>query len=86
MRSSSELDEMSREDICHIDKSELFDITDTEINANLPPEQRMPHYLEQIKNPYCFLCGSTPVQITFKENGEQLGDLLQRYLLHLREA
>lgn len=86
MLSISELCQMSRMQICHLDKSTLSDMASAEIDTALPPAQRMHQYLEQAKNPYCFLCGKTPVQISFKPDGAQLDDLLLSYLLRLRDG
>lgn len=86
MLSSEELDEMSHMKIHHIDKSGLVDIASVEIDTSLSPAQRMLQYLEEVKNPYCFLCGKTSVQISFKPDGRQLGDLLRGYLLHLGDG
>ena len=43
--------------------------------------------LEQIKNPYCFLCGETPVKIQFAPKDTEkadLGEKLKRYFLTLK--
>ena len=86
MLSIDELDEMSHMDIHQIDKNRLVDIASVEMDTSLSPNQRMLQYLERVKNPYCFLCGKTPVQIAFKPDGGQLNDLLRGYLLHLRDG
>lgn len=86
MLSSGELDEISRMQICHLDQSALSDITFAEIDTSLPPAQRMLQHLEQSQNPYCFLCGKTPVQISFKPDGALLDNLLLNYLLRLRDS
>ena len=55
------LDAMSKMDIENAGKSGLADIRDVEIDGSLPEPERLRRYLEQIKNPYCFLCGEVPV-------------------------
>ena len=50
-----------------------------------PAEQRMCSFLEQVKNPYCFLCGETAVKVCFSQNGESLGSKLKRYFLGLKK-
>lgn len=84
MLTLKQLDEMSRIEITKIDKSTLVDISTMRVDTSLPDFQRMQDYLEQVKNPYCFLCGDTPVQISFKENGKELGDLLCSYFTCLK--
>lgn len=50
-----------------------------------PAVQRMCSFLEQVKNPYCFLCGETAVKVCFSQNGESLGSKLKRYFLGLKK-
>ena len=41
-------------------------------------------YLEQIVNPYCFLCGDTPVRIRFVAEDRTLKQSLCDYFLSLK--
>lgn len=84
MLNSSQLGDMSKITIDKIDKSTLVDITAVKIDDTLPEEERMKNYLLQIKNPYCFMCGKTPVRICFKEDGKELGDSLKQYFFSLK--
>lgn len=84
MLNSEQLDKMSRMEITGIDKSDLADIQSVKIDTSLPLIERMQNYLEQVKNPYCFMCGETPVQISFKSDGKGLDDLLKNYFLSLK--
>ncbi len=86
MLNSSLLDEMSRMKIDKINKSDLVDIDTVKINTSLPIHQRMQNYLEQIKNPYCFMCGKTPVQISFKSGDKELGNILESYFMGLKNG
>ena len=56
---------MSQQRLEDIRKEELTDISQIHLDENLSPEQKMYSFLEQVGNPYCFLCGETPVQICF---------------------
>lgn len=86
MLNSNQLDEMSRMKIDKIDKRNLVDINNVKIDTSLPVYQRMQNYLEQIKNPYCFMCGKTPVQISFKSDDKELGSLLERHFMSLKNG
>lgn len=86
MLSSSQFAELSRIGIEQVNISGLTDIASVKIDTSLPPVQRMQNYLEQIKNPYCFLCGKTPVQISFQPDGKELGDLLSNYFVSLKSG
>ncbi|MFR5845627.1 MAG: DUF6870 family protein [Oscillospiraceae bacterium] len=47
-------------------------------------QQKMQSYLEQIVNPYCFLCGDTPVRIRFVAEDRTLKQSLCDYFLSLK--
>lgn len=84
MFSCTLLDTMSRINLEEIDKSGLINIQEVKIDTSLPAPVRMLRYLEQIKNPYCFLCGETPVKICFSSGGSELGGLLKRHFIDLK--
>lgn len=52
----------------------LVDIRDVQIKDDLPVEERVRSFVEQIKNPYCFKVGSVVVNVSFSENGQTLND------------
>ena len=63
MIDSLQLQEMKSVDITQADRSKLVDIKSVHIDSSLPAAQKVKGYIEQIKNPYCFLCGDTPVTL-----------------------
>lgn len=86
MLTRKQLDKMSRQEIQKLDKSTLKNIDEVNIDISLPTDLRMKSYLEQIKNPYCFICEKMPVQIVFKEGGKSLNDLLYSYFANLKKG
>ena len=60
-----QLQQMRSVDITQVDRSTLVDIRNIHIDSSLPAAKKMQNYFEQIVNPYCFLCGDTPVKIRF---------------------
>jgi len=60
-----ELRRMAEMDIHAIDRAELVDIADVQIDTELPKEERIASYLEQVKNPYCYLSHGVKVKIGF---------------------
>ena len=46
---------MKNTDVRLVDKSQLVDISGVKINPIDSPEKKMKDYIEQVKNPYCFL-------------------------------
>lgn len=59
-------------DIITVDKEELVDIKDINIDSTLPYELRILNYIEQIKNPYCYKIGDVVVKIEFDESENAL--------------
>ncbi len=70
---------MALTDIKTVDRESLVDISDIEIDLSLPYEERIKNYLEQIKNPYCYICNGVVVKISFAGK-EKLQDCLQKAL------
>jgi len=61
-------------------RKDLIEITDVNIDTKLDYDTRIKNYLEQIKNPYCFLCNDVIVTISFSEKGEEHSELLKKYM------
>lgn len=64
--------------------STLVDIRNIHIDSSLPAAKKMQSYFEQIVNPYCFLCGDTPVRIRFVAEDRTLKQSLCDYFLSLK--
>lgn len=84
MISQLQLQEMRGVDITQVDRSTLADIRSIHIDPALPTTQKIQSYLEQIGNPYCFLCGDTPVKIRFVSESKTLKQSLCDYFLSLK--
>ncbi len=81
-----ELEKMSCMKIEHMSKTSLVDVKTVKIDAFSSLEERISKYLELVKNPYCFLCGKTPVQVSFKADGKELSTLLSSYFMRLKNG
>lgn len=81
-----ELEEMSCQSIEEINQSSLVDITTINIDTSLPATERMQNYLEQIKNPYCFLCNGVPVKIRFHDEAGTLESRLKNCFISLKKG
>ena len=79
-----QLQQMKGVDITQANRSTLVDIRNIHIDSSLPAAKKMQSYLEQIVNPYCFLCGDTPVRIRFASEGKTLKQSLCDYFLSLK--
>ena len=67
-----------------ISKSSQANIQEIAIDTSLPLDLRSSLYIQQIENPYCFLCGDTPVQLVFADHQPELSTLLTHYLASLK--
>lgn len=54
--------------------SQLVDIRDVKIDRNLPSDERIRSFIEQIKNPYCFKVGDTVVKVSFADTPNTITD------------
>jgi len=63
-----------RDEICTSKEAALVDIRDVRINRELPQEERVKSFVEQIKNPYCFKVGPVVVNVSFSDSGATLND------------
>lgn len=62
-------------DIREVKKEELVDISTVKIRTDLPVKERIKDYIEQIKNPYCYLDHGVIVKVNFV-GGKSLEDCL----------
>jgi len=80
----AELDAMR--DATEIDRASLVDIRTIRIDKNLPAAERMEQYLEQIRNPYCFLCGESVIRLRFNDDAGDLKSHLKNYFVSCKKA
>ena len=64
-----------------VDRSTLVDINDVKIDTSLPKLERMESFVQQIKNPYCYMCGKLVVKVNYSENEKTLEE---RLISHFR--
>lgn len=84
MLNRQQLLQMQSVDITQADLSALTDICSIRIDSSLPAVEKMQSYFEQAANPYCFLCGGTPVRIRFVAERKTLKQSLYDYFLSLK--
>ncbi len=76
----AELEEMKKVNPWEIDPEELIDINDVVIRTDLPREERIADFIQQIKNPYLFRCGDLVVKVEFTGEEITLSDRIQQYM------
>ena len=52
-----------------MNRDQLVDLRDVQVNTDLPKEERLLDYLRQIKTPNCYKIGKYVVCLSFTENG-----------------
>lgn len=77
------LEEMKNLDIRTVDPRSLVDRRMVRINKDLPQKERLKQYVEQIKNPYCYLDGDVVVKVSFTDESVTLEERLQAYIRSL---
>lgn len=68
------------------ERAELVDISTVHIDPDLPAAERAKQYIEQIKNPYCFLCNGAVVHLKFNPEGGDLKTHLKNYFISCKQG
>ncbi len=80
----SQLQQMKNRDITQAEHSALADICGIRIDSSLPAAAKVQSFFDQVGDPYCFLCGDTPVRVRFVAEERSLKDALRTYFLSLK--
>lgn len=58
----------------------LVDIRDIKINPDLPIEEKIKSFVEQVRNPYHFRVGKVKVRVSYADTDNTLNDSFARLL------
>ena len=58
----------------------LVDIRDVKINSDLPIEEKIKSFVEQVRNPYHFRVGKVKVRVSYADTDNTLNDSFARLL------
>ena len=58
----------------------LVDIIDVKINPDLPIEEKIKSFVEQVRNPYHFRVGKVKVRVSYADTDNTLNDSFARLL------
>ena len=75
-----DIDAMRTIDPRTVDRSTLVQRSSVRLNPAASREERLRDFLEQIRNPYCYLDGKTVVKISFSKTDTTLEDCIEHYL------
>ena len=84
MIGSTTLKSLASADITSIDRAQLADIREIKVDEELPADEKIARFVDEVKNPYCFLVGDVPVRIRFKPQGRDLKNMLSNYFVGLK--
>ena len=68
-------------DIGDVKLEDLVDIRTVHIDTSKPVLERILSFMVQIKNPYLFKVGDTPVKVEFDDDGPSLQKLLETFFI-----
>lgn len=77
------LREMAQTDIRAVDKDTLVERSTVKLDPKLSREERILSYIEQIKNPYCYLDDGVVVKVSFMDTDITLEERLEEYVRNL---
>ncbi len=80
---NEDLRELKNVDIRTIEKDALVEIKKVKIDPELERRERISSFVQQIKNPYCFICDGVIVKIGYTETEDTLEEKLNEYFLSL---
>ena len=63
-----------------VDRNALIQRSSVRLDPAASREERLRDFIQQIKNPYCYLDGKTVVKITFANTATTIEDCLENYL------
>lgn len=84
MYNNKQLESLSKLEISDLDKTSLIDLSFVHTDTTLPTMQRLINFLEEIKNPYCFLVGTSTVKVEFSKDCDSLQTILKKHFIEQR--
>jgi cytochrome oxidase Cu insertion factor (SCO1/SenC/PrrC family) len=74
------ISEMKEVDVRSVDRNTLVQRNSVKVNPKKDKAERVKEYVEQIRNPYCYLDGKTVVKISFANTSRTIEDCMRGYL------
>ena len=71
---------MKEVDVRSVDRNTLVQRNSVKVNPKKDKAERVKEYVEQIRNPYCYLDGKTVVKISFANTSRTIEDCMRGYL------
>jgi len=80
---AKKLKRMAQTDIRTVDRDTLVERSTVKLDPGLSREDRILSFIEQIKNPYCYLDNGVVVKISFMDTDVTLEERLEEYVRNL---
>lgn len=80
---AARLKRMAQTDIRAVDRDTLVERSTVKLDPGLSREERILSFIEQIKNPYCYLDDGVVVKISFMDTDVTLEERLEEYVRNL---
>lgn len=74
------ISEMKDVDVRSVDRNTLVQRNSVKVNPKKDKAERVKEYVEQMRNPYCYLDGKTVVKISFANTSRTIEDCMRGYL------
>jgi len=74
------LQQMKDVDINTVDPDNIIDASEINIDINLPVEERIADYINQVGNPYFIKVGKVIIKMNFSDTDKRANDCFKRYM------
>lgn len=81
-----EMEAMKQIDITKVERADLIDIREVQINNSQKQDGKVKDFIRQVKNPYCYKYGDYIVKINFEDTEVTLTERLREMILKAADA
>ncbi|MBQ9613495.1 MAG: hypothetical protein IKD59_03800 [Lachnospiraceae bacterium] len=74
------IEEMRSVDVRTVQADQLADRRGIVIDQKLPRKERLRQYIQQVRNPYCYVDDDVIVKVSFSNTKETIEDRLEAYI------
>ena len=75
----NDMNALKEVDIRTVERKDLIDLNSVIIDTERSVNERIEDFIQQIKNPYCYLDGKTVVKISFADTDRTIEDCFHAY-------
>lgn len=75
-----DIETLKNVDIRNVSKESLVDVKDVKIDKSLSLEERKKSFVEQIRNPYCYICNGFIIKSKFADSGNTFSESFNNFI------